>query len=93
MEFFGNRSTVNSQLFRIIGDNYNATNWAVEKMISDGNRHIDIMYMKIRERVAMGEIAPEWIKGKINSSDLLTKVVKKDVVDALLKTLQGMLRN
>ena len=33
---------------------------------------------------AMGEIAPEWIKGKINSSDLLTKVVKKDVVDALL---------
>ena len=54
MEFFGNRSTVNSQLFRIIGDNYNATNWAVEKMISDGNRHIDIMYMEIRERVAMG---------------------------------------
>ena len=51
----------------IIGDNQNATNWAVEKMISDGNRHIDIMYMKIRERVAMGEIAPEWIKGKINS--------------------------
>ena len=44
---------------RIIGDNQNATNWAVEKMISDGNRHIDIMYMKIRERVAMGEIAPE----------------------------------
>ena len=75
---------------RIIGDNQNATNWAVEKMISDGNRHIDIMYMKIRERVAMGEIAPEWIKGKINSSDLLTKVVKKDVVDALLKTLQGL---
>ena len=44
-------------------------------------------YMKVRERVAMGEILPEWIKGKSNSSDLLTKMVTKDVVDALMKTL------
>jgi hypothetical protein len=27
------------------GDNRNATDWAVEKMISDGNRHIDICFM------------------------------------------------
>ena len=38
----------------------------------------------------MGEILPEWIKGKSNSSDLLTKMVAKDVVDALMKTLQGL---
>ena len=75
---------------RVIGDNKNATDWAAEKMISDGNRHIDICYMKVRERVAMGEILPEWIKGKSNSSDLLTKMVTKDVVDALMKTLQGI---
>ena len=36
-----------------------------------------------RERVAMGEILPEWIKGKSNSSDSLTKMVTKGVVDAL----------
>ena len=59
-------------------------------MISDGNRHIDICYMKIRERVALGEIMPTWIKGKLNPSDLLTKIVTKDVVDALMKTLQGL---
>ena len=34
---------------QMIGDNRNATDWAVEKMITDGNRHIDISYMKIRE--------------------------------------------
>ena len=33
---------------------------------------------------------PEWIKGKSNSSDLLTKMVAKDVVDALMETLQGI---
>ena len=38
----------------------------------------------------MGEILHEWIKGKSNSSDLLTKMVAKDVVDALMKTLQGI---
>ena len=38
----------------------------------------------------MGEILHEWIKGKSNSSDLLTKMVTKDV-DALMKTLQCVL--
>lgn len=75
---------------KIYGDNKNANDWAAEKMISDGNRHIDICYMKIRERVALGEIMPTWIKGKLNPSDLLTKIVTKDVVDALMKTLQGL---
>ena len=74
----------------LLFNNKNATDWAAEKMISDGNRHIDICYMKVRERVAKGEILPEWIKGKSNSSDLLTKMVAKDVVDALMKTLQGI---
>ena len=44
--------------------------------------------MEVRERVAMGEILPEWIKGKSNSSDLLTKMVTKDVVDALMNDEQ-----
>jgi len=75
---------------RAIGDNKNANDWAREKMITDGNRHVDICYMKVRERVAMGELRPEWISGKLNPSDLLTKMVAKDVVDSLMKTLQGL---
>ena len=31
---------------RAIGDNKNANDWAREKMITDGNRHVDICYMK-----------------------------------------------
>ena len=27
---------------RMIGDNQNATNWAVENMITEGNKHIDM---------------------------------------------------
>ena len=58
-------------------------------MISDGNRHIDICYMKIRERVRMGEILPVWIEGKKNPSDILTKAVEKAVIDTLMGQLTG----
>ena len=71
------------------GDNRNATDWAVEKMVSDGNRHIDICFMKIRERVRMGEIKPVWIEGKKNPSDILTKAVEKAVIDTLMGQLTG----
>jgi hypothetical protein len=74
----------------MFGDNRNATDWAVEKMITDGNRHIDICYMKIRERVRRGDILPVWIHGKNNPSDILTKPVEKDVIDRLLSQLNGL---
>ena len=74
---------------RMIGDNQNATDWSRELMMTDGNRAVDICYMKIREVVAKGEILPEWIKGTYNPSDLLTKNVKKDVIDKLLRKLTG----
>eukprot|EP01044_Picomonas_judraskeda_P024268 COSAG03_NODE_6631_length_1027_cov_2.851293_2_plen_84_part_00 len=72
---------------QMIGDNRNATDWAVEKMITDGNRHIDIPYMKIREVVRAGEVKPVWIKGKGNPSDILTKAVDKAVIEALMEIL------
>ena len=74
---------------QMIGDNRNATDWAVEKMITDGNRHIDISYMKIREVVRAGEVKPVWIKGKGNPSDILTKAVDKAVIEALMEILTG----
>ena len=58
-------------------------------MITDGNRHIDISYMKIREVVRAGEVKPVWIKGKGNPSDILTKAVDKAVIEALMETLTG----
>jgi len=74
----------------MIGDNQNATNWAVEKMITDGNKHIDISYMKIREVVKKGEILPMWVKGEFNPADLLTKVVTKKVIEELRELLHGL---
>jgi hypothetical protein len=74
---------------KMIGDNKNATDWAVERMITDGNRHIDIQYMKIREVVRKGEVEPVWIKGKMNPSDILTKAVDRTVIEELMKKLTG----
>ena len=75
---------------KMIGDNQNATNWAVENMISEGNKHIDISYMKIREVVRKGEILPLWIKGEGNPADLLTKSVTKQVIEQLRELLHGI---
>eukprot|EP01049_Picozoa_sp_SAG25_P003527 SAG25_NODE_204_length_11947_cov_29.018822_3_plen_124_part_00 len=49
-----------------IGDNRNARDWANEKVISEGNQHLDRHYFIIRERVQKGEILPVWIEGKNN---------------------------
>ena len=46
-----------------IGDNRNARDWANERVLSEGNQHLDRHYFTMRERVAMGEILPIWIEG------------------------------
>eukprot|EP01047_Picozoa_sp_COSAG01_P016922 COSAG01_NODE_882_length_12931_cov_668.084788_5_plen_128_part_00 len=60
-----------------IGDNRNARDWANEKVISEGNQHLDRHYFTIRERVRSGEILPIWIEGKNNPADVLTKAIRQ----------------
>ena len=72
-----------------IGDNRNARDWANEKVISEGNQHLDRHYFTIRERVRSGEILPIWIEGKNNPADVLTKAIDKAVTDELGPYLCG----
>ena len=72
-----------------IGDNRNARDWANEKVISEGNQHLDRHYFTIRERVRSGEILPVWIEGKHNPADVMTKAIDKTVTDELTPYLCG----
>ena len=74
----------------MIGDNRNATSWGREQMITDGNRHIDRMYMKVGEATREGTIIPIWIKGQSNPSDFLTKAIEKIVDDTLRLIVCGL---
>ena len=57
------------------GDNKQAGRWGRENMITNGNRFIERMYMKVREAVRNGDILPVWIETALNISDVLTKAV------------------
>jgi hypothetical protein len=59
-------------------------------MITDGNRHIDRMYMKVGEATREGTIIPIWIKGQSNPSDFLTKAIEKIVDDTLQLIVCGL---
>ena len=47
----------------------NARDWANERVLSEGNQHLDRHYFTVRERVSMGEILPIWIEGLYNPAD------------------------
>jgi ATP sulfurylase len=46
--------------------------------ITQRTKHIDIAHHFVRERHLRGEILLEWISGKENVADVLTKLVPKD---------------
>ena len=48
------------------GDNEQAGRWGRENMITNGNRFIERMYMKVREGVRNGDILPVWIETALN---------------------------
>ena len=73
-----------------IGDNRNARDWANEKMITEGNQHLDRHYFMIRERVQQGEICPVWIEGKHNPADVGTKPIDGTVTRELQPYISGM---
>ena len=57
----------------LLGDNVAAGRWAMEDMITSGNRFIERMYFKVREGVQAGDVEARYINTKLNVSDILTK--------------------
>ena len=72
------------------GDNKQAGRWGRENMITNGNRFIERMYMKVREGVRNGDILPVWIETALNISDVLTKAVPREIVEKLAPIMVGM---
>ena len=58
-------------------------------MITNGNRFIERMYFKVREGVQAGHIEPRYINTKLNPSDLFTKDVPREIIDALAGMFSG----
>ena len=75
----------------LLGDNKQAGRWAREDMITNGNRFIERMYFKVREGVKAGAVEPRYINTKLNPSDLLTKDVSREVIEALAGMFSGQL--
>ena len=59
----------------MLGDNAQADRWAREAMVTNGNRHIERDFHKIKEAVERNLIEPRKIKGEENTSDMFTKAV------------------
>ena len=73
----------------VIGDNKETVNFAVHNKMTKNMRHIPECYHLTREWFMAGEIAPLWIEGDSNPSDLLSKPVSKQVLVRLRGTLAG----
>jgi hypothetical protein len=72
-----------------IGDNRNARDWANERVLSEGNQHLDRHYFTVRERVALGEILPIWIEGLYNPADTMTKAINAPTTEQHMKYIFG----
>ena len=67
----------------LLGDNVAAGRWAMEDMITSGNRFIERMYFKVREGVQAGDVEARYINTKLNVSDILTKGAPREVIAVL----------
>ena len=59
-------------------DNSGAVALAKDRKSCNKSRHIDRRYFKVRELVAQGTVAVEWISTDLNTADVLTKALSKD---------------
>jgi len=71
------------------GDNVAAGRWAMEDMITSGNRFIERMYFKVREGVQAGDVEARYINTKLNVSDVMTKGAGREVIAKLQAMLCG----
>ena len=63
--------------------------WAMEDMITSGNRFIERMYFKVREGVQAGDVEARYINTELNVSDVMTKGAGREVIAKLQAMLCG----
>ena len=73
----------------ILGDNTQANRLCREQFISPGNQYIYQTYHFNKEAVELGFVDIRWLSTKLNISDLFTKPVPRQVLEALVKQLTG----
>ena len=73
----------------LLGDNVTAGRWAMEDMITSGNRFIERMYFKVREGVENGDVEARYINTKLNVADVLTKGAAREVIVKLQAMICG----
>ena len=78
-----------SKPIMIYGDNTVANMTAREDFVSSGNQHIYVPYHFVKEVHKKGIIDVQHVPGKENISDIFTKPVTRQVIDALLNKMKG----
>jgi len=73
----------------LLGDNTQANRLCKEHFISTGNQYIYLPYHFNKEAEELGHIAVHWLHTKFNVSDLFTKPVPRQVLEALIGGLTG----
>ena len=71
-------------------DNSGCVELARDRKSCHRSRHVDRRYFKIRELVASGELAVQWVATDLNEADLLTKSLKVEVFKRHRKTAMNL---
>ena len=73
----------------MLGDNDQATRWAVHGMVTTANKSIRMNYHWVQEAVRDGFIDMRRVPTDDNTSDVFTKTLGADVIDRLRPGLTG----
>ena len=73
----------------MLGDNKQAGRWSRTEMVTNHNRFIERQYHKVREFVLAGDLETRYINTKLKVSDVFTKYVSREVIEALGPMLTG----
>ena len=72
-----------------LGDNIQSNRLCRDAFITLGNQYIAISYHYNKEQVNLGTVSVKWIPSTVNSADLMTKAVSRQVFDKLIGALTG----
>ena len=73
----------------MLGDNDQATRWAVHGMVTTANKSVRMNYHWVQEAVKDGFVDPRRVATKDNTSDVFTKTLGTDDINRLRPGLTG----
>ena len=73
----------------MLGDNDQATRWAVHGMVTTANKSVRMNYHWVQEAVRDGFVDPRRVATKDNTSDVFTKTLGTDDINRLRPGLTG----